>query len=379
MQKTITTITPKKVPQKKVTTVTTVAAPKNKQRRRPRNRRARGSPQSPYVMSLLNPDGVRGASIPDSISMATGTYSSVLDFSIAADASNGNMIVLFNPKMYIGNAGASTNVLGAGLVAGSPITSSGYGTNTNPIAPLVANPNLSSNVERFRVVSAELQLYSTQAPLNIQGRVTSFLLPSDYDLGSTTVANSFAAISQLPNSVTTHLIEGGRSLYLPGGPDDLLYAACADDSVPIHGYIIPASGAFHATNLSSGVGQQYSSGPTLGIAVNGCTGSASLSGRMVVNIQYIATSSNAFVNLEPVLPDPAAVGSANILASFPRKLQGFLNTHSEQIAATLDSLGTSLLNAGMKVASNAAVSATNAMLTQQLARAGGGQRRLLMS
>jgi len=307
--------------------------------------------------------------------MATGTYSSVLDFGLNADASNGNMIVLFNPKAYIGNGNASALGSGAGLIIGSSVTNGGYGTTTNSLAAGATNPDLSANVERFRIVSAELQVYSTQAPVNIQGRCCSFLLPSDFDLPGSTTASSFAVISSLPNAVTTHLIEGGRSLYLPGGPDDLLYAPCANNYTPIKLCTV-SSGAF--TSWAGGAATGAPSGPTLGVAIQGAVGAANLSGRLVVNIQYIASSSNAFVNLEPVVPDPGAIGAANVLASFPRKLQGFLNTHSEQMSAAMDSLGSAFISAGLKIGTNAIASATNAMITQQLSRAGGGQRRSIM-
>lgn len=374
----------KNVPKETVTTVVTTPKATSQRKRNRRRRRSGGSRSSvpPYVQTLLNPDGIRGASIPDTISMASGNYSYVVDFSYGCDAS-GNGVIFFCPKMVIGNASQSTVANGAGLIGGN--STAGYGTTANPLAALLANPDVSANVERFRVVSAELQVWSSQAPVNIQGKVTSGLLPGDFDMGASTAATSFALISQLPNTRTSHLLDGGRALYLPGGPEDLLYAPCTADFVPIHAFTLgnggTNTGAFHSTNgIVNQANTNSGSGPTLFVAVTGATASVSLNCRLVVNIQYLPQSSNAFVQLEPVEPDPVAMTMANRLASIPRALQGFYENHAEVLSTIVDRAMSGAANfarspIGTAIASNAMRAVTNALAGTVASRSYGGQMR----
>ena len=360
----------------KVITQTTTTTPARAKSRRPRRRASRRPAVSPYVATLLNPDGVRGVSIPDSISMATGTYSYVTDFSVPVDTL-GNGVVFFNPKMLIGNAAAS-NAPGCGLRVGSASGTAGYGNGTTATASLQDNPDLSGNVERFRVVSAELQAWSPSAPVNIQGRVFSGLLPSDYDnsVGGVQFAfNSASAFSNAPNTIATHAIEGGRSLYVPGGPDDLLYAPCTSDLTPIHGYV-NVLGSVHSTIAAGSTTQTFASGPTCFIAINNSTPSVPWNGRAIVNIQFQAASNNTFAQLEPVIPDPQAIAQANVIASVPRKLQGFYETHAERLSGLFDQMVGAGFNLAQQiaphVARNAMAVATNALIGSRMGTRAGG-------
>jgi len=356
---------------------TTTTTPQRGKPRRARRRAARRPAIPPYVATLLNPDGVRGVSIPDTISMATGTYAYVTDFSIPVDTL-GNGVVFLNPKMLIGNALALANSANGGLRVGSATGTGGYGNATNGTTGLQDNPDLSGNVERFRVVSAELQAWSPTAPVNIQGRVFSGLLPSDYDnsVGGVQFAlNSASAFSNAPNCIATHAIEGGRSLYVPGGPDDLLYAPCNSDNPPIHGYLT-VTGAVHGTTFAANGTQTTPSGPTCFIAINNANASTAWNGRAIVNIQYQAASNNTFAQLEPVVPDPQAIAMANVVASFPRKLQGFYESHAERLSGLFDqavSAGFSLAQQIAPVVARSAMSTvTNALLGSRMGTRPGG-------
>jgi len=362
----------------KGTTVTTTVS-QEKKAKRGRTRRGRKAGQTsrihPYVQSLLNPDGVRGASIPDGVSMATGTYSYVLDFTQGVDP-QGRMVVYFNPKIFIGNATGNTFNT-CGLLVGN--TTTGFGAGGTPLVPQIANPDLSNNVERFRIVSAELQAWSSSSPLNISGRVCSALLPSDFDLGNSAVVGGFIGLSLLPNSRVSHAIEGGRALYMPGGPDDLLYASCANDVTPIHGFsTVAGTGQFHGTNFSpvSAVSlTTTTSGPTLVVGFDGLAASSSIQCRIVINIQYQAAANNAFVQLEPVEPNPTAMQQANRLASVAREVQGFYETHAESFAANFAAIaGRVAGRAAAQAGGNIMSRVTNSLLGSVGSRAGGGQQ-----
>lgn len=267
--------------------------------------------------------------------MASGTASYVQEFTLTADPS-GNMIVLFCPKAFLLNAGASTVALGAGLISGNAVQ--GFGSSGNPLAPVAANPDVSGNVSRARIVSAELDLYSLQAPTAISGRCLSAMLPGSYETAGLSGVTNFATAAVLPNAKTSHLIEGARSIYLPGGPEDLMYSPLTDQYAPICQASLTSGGVYLAWDGVVTDTRADSSGPILVCAVGGGVDNAPLYGRAIVNYQYIPETTNAFVQLEPVRHDQAAMDGANYLASFPRVLQGYFSARAETVASGISSL-----------------------------------------
>jgi hypothetical protein len=246
------------------------------------------------------------------------------------------MIVIFCPKAFLCNAAESAVTNGAGLISGNGVQ--GFGSTGNPLAAIVTNPDLNLNVSRLRIVSAELDLYSVQAPTAISGRCLSALLPGSWEITTAlTSVNNFATASTLPNAKTSHLIEGARALYLPGGPEDLLYSPCSDEYAPVTQALL-ASGGFAGWSDVATATRADSGGPVLVCAVGSAVDAAPLYGRAIVNYQYVPESTNAFAQIEPVPHDQGAMDGANFLASFPRVLQGYFSARAETVAAGISSL-----------------------------------------
>ena len=99
-------------------------------------------------------------------------------------------------------------------------------------------------------------------------------------------------------------------------------------------------------------------------------------GRAVVNIQFQASSNNTFAQLEPVAPDQGAIQAANVLASFPRKLQGFYESHAERLSGLFDTAVQVGYAAAKQVAPavmrSAMATATNALMGNRMGSRPGG-------